>query len=1048
MKQFITLFLLLMVGWLRVHGQYCTPSYTTGPTLGDSIVSLQLANLTGNYPTNASGYNNYTALTTVNLTAGQQYSITLVNNPSFASAVAFWIDYNQNLIFDTGEQIASTTLTAGAISTLSFIVPFATTPGATRLRMVHRRTTLPTLPCGSYNQGETEDYAVNITAPSNNDIALQGLVGFNTQDCAIYSSGIPISVKVANTGFSASGAIPLSYQIDNGPIQTGTQAALPSAVTDTFTFATLGVFPLPNTFYTLKIWHGSTPDQNPVNDTLTLTLLTPIVAPVPFFEDFETFTTGSPGSLNNGWTRINPSNTVGWLPDVAGTPSTTTGPSNDHSPSGPGVYMFTEVSGGTLGQQYKLFTPCISLSGLTTPRLSFWYHMAGVDIGTLEVRVIAAGVNTLAWSLSGPQQALETSPWLEGIVDISAYAGQTIQLEFRGICGPSFNGDIGLDDVSIFEPAAVDAGAVAIVSPTAASCYSATSTVTVQVRNLGTQTLDFSVNPLSVKVNTSGAAVQSVTSPAVSSGTLAPLATLNVDVPNVNLSAVGTYSFQALTLVTGDPNAFNDSTLGAVQTVPTQSGAFLETFESGVAGNGSSNPGTLPTGWTRTFNSTTTNPYTWFEHTGLTSSTNTGPTGNHTQGGSKYLYTEGNNGATGDVARLLSPCINLASLTSPKLRFFYHMFGTGIGSLNVDVIAAGVTTNIWTLSGAQQTAESAPYNEVILDLAPYAGQTVQLVFRAIKGTTTLGDIAVDDIQVYEPSTLDMSAFAIVNPGDGCFSAAQSVTVKALNYGSQPINFSTNPMTVTINVSGTATQSVSATVNTGTLAVLDTLNVVVSNLNLATPGPYQLKAFSTVAGDLNTFNDTTQANLNSLPVLPGATFLEDFEGFTAGTGTNTSPGVLENGWTRTTSNLMQWLVFAGSTSSLNTGPTADNTVNGVNYMYTESSSGVLGDVSRLITPCIDLAGMTAPKLEFYYHMNGAAMGTLAVDIKANNGVITNIWSLTGQQQALETSPWLPAIVDISAYAGQTIQVIFRGIRGSSFDSDMAIDDIRIFEPVST
>ncbi|MFZ0389359.1 MAG: choice-of-anchor D domain-containing protein, partial [Calditrichia bacterium] len=47
---------------------------------------------------------------------------------------------------------------------------------------------------------------------------------------------------------------------------------------------------------------------------------------------------------------------------------------------------------------------------------------------------------------------------------------------------------------------------------------------------------------------------------------------------------------------------------------------------------------------------------------------------------------------------------------------------------------------------------------------------------------------------------------------------------------------------------------------------------------------------------------------------------------------------------------------------------------------------------------------------------------------------------GQQQAAQTDPWLQALVDLSAYTSMPIKVRFRGITGSNFYSDMAIDDV--------
>jgi hypothetical protein len=51
-------------------------------------------------------------------------------------------------------------------------------------------------------------------------------------------------------------------------------------------------------------------------------------------------------------------------------------------------------------------------------------------------------------------------------------------------------------------------------------------------------------------------------------------------------------------------------------------------------------------------------------------------------------------------------------------------------------------------------------------------------------------------------------------------------------------------------------------------------------------------------------------------------------------------------------------------------------------------------------------------------------------------------LVGQQQAAQTDPWLNQVVDLAPYTSQPIQLRFRGIRGTSFTSDMAIDDVII------
>ena len=66
-----------------------------------------------------------------------------------------------------------------------------------------------------------------------------------------------------------------------------------------------------------------------------------------------------------------------------------------------------------------------------------------------------------------------------------------------------------------------------------------------------------------------------------------------------------------------------------------------------------------------------------------------------------------------------------------------------------------------------------------------------------------------------------------------------------------------------------------------------------------------------------------------------------------------------------------------------------------------------------------------------------MGSLNVDVSTDNGdTWTNgIWSISGEQG----TAWLNATVDLSNYLGELVKVRFRGITGSGWRSDIAIDD---------
>ena len=166
----------------------------------------------------------------------------------------------------------------------------------------------------------------------------------------------------------------------------------------------------------------------------------------------------------------------------------------------------------------------------------------------------------------------------------------------------------------------------------------------------------------------------------------------------------------------------------------------------------------------------------------------------------------------------------------------------------------------------------------------------------------------------------------------------------------------------------------------------------------------------------------------------APYTENFETFTTGA----AAFVSENCWTGT-GGAYYWESAPGTDAgSGGTGP--DPSITTGNYFYTEASGGVSGNTTDLVSPLVDLTALTTPALTFNYHMFGGQIGTLDVLV---NGT-TNIWSLTGEQQVSATTPWELAIVDLAAYAGQTISVTFRGTSAGTFEGDISIDNVSFTE----
>ncbi len=182
----------------------------------------------------------------------------------------------------------------------------------------------------------------------------------------------------------------------------------------------------------------------------------------------------------------------------------------------------------------------------------------------------------------------------------------------------------------------------------------------------------------------------------------------------------------------------------------------------------------------------------------------------------------------------------------------------------------------------------------------------------------------------------------------------------------------------------------------------------------------------------------------------------FEGFESeplcGT-TCTSTCILSTtGWSNISSAVddADWLVDSGGTSSSGTGPEVDHTLGNSagQYLYIETSSPCSSQqgVSLLVSPPFELANTTIPQLSFWYHMLGAEMGTLHVDVldSAGSELISDlIPPITDNLDA-----WQNATADLTPFIPMTIHIQFRNVHsGLGFEGDMAIDDVSFVDGVN-
>ncbi len=291
------------------------------------------------------------------------------------------------------------------------------------------------------------------------DAACNNLINPNGMllNCQNGLNAIPVKVNVSNLGLSSLNVIPMYYRINNGAIISETLSAsiLPSN-SSVYTFTTLANLSTVGT-YVIKAWAKYIGDGNVTNDTITSTInvIAGTTASLPLTENFESFNLCSTATtcsltcaLGNGF--INESNTSDqhdWRVNEFDTPSTSTGPSLDYNPgTNTGNYVYLEASVPCTNLTANLLSPCVDLSTINNPMLTFAYHMYGTDMGTLAVDILANGVWTSSvWSASGNKG----NTWLLANVSLAAWASQKITVRWRGITGANFLSDMALDAINI-----------------------------------------------------------------------------------------------------------------------------------------------------------------------------------------------------------------------------------------------------------------------------------------------------------------------------------------------------------------------------------------------------------------------------------------------------------------------------------------------------------------------------------------------------------------------------------------------------------------------
>ncbi len=169
---FTLLFLITSIIGFAQSEEYCTPTYSTGCSMGDQISNVNLIGLSQTLDNTSecseAAYGDFTDLTPADLAPGATYSISVTTDYTspISEQVNIWIDYNQDFTFSDDEKIATTAGEGMGNGTVSFdfTLPTDVTAGdyRMRVRLVYSYGSADYNACDQENYGETEDYTVSV----------------------------------------------------------------------------------------------------------------------------------------------------------------------------------------------------------------------------------------------------------------------------------------------------------------------------------------------------------------------------------------------------------------------------------------------------------------------------------------------------------------------------------------------------------------------------------------------------------------------------------------------------------------------------------------------------------------------------------------------------------------------------------------------------------------------------------------------------------------------------------------------------------------------
>jgi hypothetical protein len=218
------------------------------------------------------------------------------------------------------------------------------------------------------------------------------------------------------------------------------------------------------------------------------------------------------------------------------------------------------------------------------------------------------------------------------------------------------------------------------------------------------------------------------------------------------LSSATTYYYKVV-----PRNNAGSATSCTVRSFTTETPTIISTFPWSEDFDGFSDIGDATNDW---FNATD-DDFNWTVWSGSTPSAGTGPDNDHTTGNGKYLYTEASDPNNPARADLYTPYFDMSSLATPNFVFWYHMLGSGMGDMFIDIYDDGEWhMGVWHKSG-QQSSSGTDWLTDSIDLTNYTNGNIQQIrFRGVTNYWD-SDMAIDDVSIKHAPAMTLGSLTTV-----------------------------------------------------------------------------------------------------------------------------------------------------------------------------------------------------------------------------------------------------------------------------------------------